>query len=264
MRILFCIILVTHLFGCATQEYKRAAARGGAYGYVDKEVKPGVWVLEVGTGGGANKLGLLIDYFDRRANELCTQGYIGGYDVIPSHQLFFKPLRCYRRGCYNFPVVSGVIRCASGEEVDKSTIKTRPKTLKQKTADDFVYTKPKLASITGLSTIKGLKEIDAPYIWRTIKVSLIDNKDVSYFFKSETATKVPIAPGEHNLLITANFNDTKYKHCPCAVYVKVNLMIQEGMDYIVKGEVDDKNINIWVEELGSEKKVTLKHLVKHN
>jgi hypothetical protein len=102
------------LFGCAPEKYRKAdfSFYGGAKGYYDKELKPGVHQLEYAQIGGYNfNLELNKKYWLRRASELCPSGFDGGYKVIHPAYAKTKFFVCPQRYCTKYPIVSGVITC---------------------------------------------------------------------------------------------------------------------------------------------------------
>jgi hypothetical protein len=102
------------LFGCAAEPYKQADLGwyGGATGYREKEIGEGVYVLEYSQIGGYNyNLYRNIEYWERRASELCPSGHEGTYEIIPPIDSRLKEFQCPQRYCQQYPLVSGVIRC---------------------------------------------------------------------------------------------------------------------------------------------------------
>jgi hypothetical protein len=112
----FAVFLLA-LSGCAAvtpAQYKRVTLGvwAGWNGYLDKEIAPGVHVVEVTQiGGYVHNMDVLKAHWLRRANELCPNGYTGGYEVILPYQAKLEELRCDRRFCQDYPMVSGIIRC---------------------------------------------------------------------------------------------------------------------------------------------------------
>lgn len=101
---------------CAAQQYKKAdlSIYGGRTGYLEKEIKLGVFVLEYAQIGGYNfNLELNKKYWVKRAYELCPNGYDGEYKIIHPMDAKIKEFECPQRFCSKYPLVSGVIECKS-------------------------------------------------------------------------------------------------------------------------------------------------------
>jgi hypothetical protein len=112
---IFTFILITiGIAGCAAEPYKKADLSwyGGATGYLEKELKPGIYILEYSQIGGYNyNLELNKTYWLKRAKELCPAGYDGGYEVIHPAHAKIPEFECSRRYCTSYPLVSGIIKC---------------------------------------------------------------------------------------------------------------------------------------------------------
>jgi len=81
-------------------------------GYLDKEIAPGVYIVEVCQIGGYNHdMEVLKNHWVRRAKALCHNGYIGNYEVIQPAEAKLEEFRCDLVFCQRYPMVSGVIHC---------------------------------------------------------------------------------------------------------------------------------------------------------
>jgi hypothetical protein len=112
--ILLC--LLAFLAGCAaftSAPYQKAplGVWAGWNGYLDKEISPGVYIVEVTQiGGYVHDMDVLKKHWLRRASELCPKGYTGNYEVILPAQARIDELRCNLNFCQHYPMVSGIIR----------------------------------------------------------------------------------------------------------------------------------------------------------
>ena len=121
MRHFLVIILFTGiLISCSPVEYKRAdlSTYAGLHGYLDKEISPGVHIIEVTQRGGYQfindydgTISVLNSHWKQRAGELCPNGYIGKSSVIDAYQAKIEEFRCDLRFCQRYPVISGEIKC---------------------------------------------------------------------------------------------------------------------------------------------------------
>jgi hypothetical protein len=112
------VLLILCVFsGCAAvQSARYQQATPGTWhawnGYLDKEIEPGVHIVEVTQiGGYVHDMDVLKANWVRRAREVCPNGYSGTYEVILPHQAKLQELRCDRVYCQQYPMVSGIIRC---------------------------------------------------------------------------------------------------------------------------------------------------------
>jgi len=113
-KLILVSLLVLLLAGCAAEQYKKADLSwyGGRHGYLEKEVKSGLFILEYSQIGGYNyDLELNKKYWTNRANELCPSGFDGGYNVIHPAYAKIPEFKCPQRFCSQYPLVSGVIKC---------------------------------------------------------------------------------------------------------------------------------------------------------
>lgn len=122
MRLLSMLVLVILMSACAStpMEYKRAdlSMYEGLHGYLDQEISPGVYVIEVTQRGGyqfindyEGTVALLKSYWFRRAGELCPRGFDGEPSVVKAYQAQIKEIYCDLRFCQNYPVISGMASC---------------------------------------------------------------------------------------------------------------------------------------------------------
>lgn len=111
------VALLLALTGCAAVQsapYKKVTLGlwAGWNGYLDREIAPGVHIVEVTQiGGYVHDMEVLKAHWVRRANELCPRGYAGNYEVILPYQAKLDELRCDRNYCQHYPMVSGIIHC---------------------------------------------------------------------------------------------------------------------------------------------------------
>ena len=113
-RILLLITMVIFLGACAPAPYQKAdlSFYAGCHGYLDQEIEPGIHIVEYYHIGGYNfDLELNKEYWTKRANELCPNGYEGGYKVEHLAHAFIEDCRCRARYCNSYPMVQGVIKC---------------------------------------------------------------------------------------------------------------------------------------------------------
>jgi hypothetical protein len=114
MRKVATAITALLLSACAAAPYKKAdlSFYGGREGYLEKEIGPDKYILEYSQIGGYNfNLDLNKQYWDRRAAELCPNGYDGEKEVIFAGDAKIDEFVCPQRFCANYPLVSGVIQC---------------------------------------------------------------------------------------------------------------------------------------------------------
>lgn len=120
LRTYFIIMLLGFLSACTVTPYK-AAEKSSDYdytpGYLDEEVSPGVYVVEV-QGGKPNllvnkeqELLRMQEHWQKRSKELCQHGYRGQSEIIAASQARIEKFRCTADSCINHPLVSGVIWC---------------------------------------------------------------------------------------------------------------------------------------------------------
>ena len=104
--------IILFITGCGTPSYQRAdlGFYGGRQGYLEKEIEPNVYILEVAHIGGYDyDLETLKVHWKRRANELLPNGYEGTYTVIDPINAMIEEFYCPQRFCQNYPMVSGII-----------------------------------------------------------------------------------------------------------------------------------------------------------
>lgn len=109
------------LLGCAPVPYQRAEgwAGGGRDGYLDQQIGPGLYVVEVQQIGGyqqimdhAGTMKIYVGYWHRRASELCPGGYTGVPYKIRPYQARILAFRCDLNLCQDYPMISGVVKCS--------------------------------------------------------------------------------------------------------------------------------------------------------
>ena len=108
------LLFTSLLIGCAATPYKKADLSwyGGRKGYLEKEVRPGEYILEYSHIGGYDyDLWRNKKYWKRRALELCPQGYDGKLKVIHPMNAKIPDFECPQRFCTQYPLVSGYIKC---------------------------------------------------------------------------------------------------------------------------------------------------------
>jgi len=97
----------------ASATYQRVTLKfwDGYNGYLDKEISPGVYILEViQIGGYVHDMEVLKKHWLCRADELCPNGYSGNFEVILPCQAKLGKLRNNLRYAQQYPMVSGIIR----------------------------------------------------------------------------------------------------------------------------------------------------------
>lgn len=120
LGMLFLIVLIA---GCAPMPYQRAVgwAEGGRNGYLDIEISTGVHLIEVQEIGGYQQitvhketLQLYIDYWHRRASELCSGAkYDGQPEIILPYEARIEAFKCDLRLCQGYPMLSGIAACVT-------------------------------------------------------------------------------------------------------------------------------------------------------
>lgn len=84
----------------------------GRHGYLDKEIAPGKYIVEVSQiGGYIRDMDVLKDHWKRRSSELCPSGFSGELEVIDPLNARIEEFRCPQRFCEQYPMVSGIIEC---------------------------------------------------------------------------------------------------------------------------------------------------------
>ena len=112
--VIISLVILFVLSGCSKLEYKKAdlGFYAGHEGYLDKEIKPGVHIIEVTqTGGYKDNSMLFIPYWKKRARELCPKGYDGEPIIIHATDAKIKEFYCGVRFCQFQKVASGIARC---------------------------------------------------------------------------------------------------------------------------------------------------------
>ena len=105
---------ISLLSACSVLPYKKAdlSLYAGNEGYLDKELSPGVHLIEVTQYGGyKDNSGLFVPYWHRRAAELCPNGYEGEPQMIFAPAAQIEEFVCEVNFCQYFRVASGVARC---------------------------------------------------------------------------------------------------------------------------------------------------------
>ena len=108
--------------GCAavtSVPYQQAKAGwwAGWQGYLDQEIAPGVYIIEVSQiGGYVHDMNVLKAHWARRARELCPNGYSGSCEEILPAQARIKEFRCELVYCQRYPMASGVVHCRGKRE----------------------------------------------------------------------------------------------------------------------------------------------------
>ena len=114
LKIIITSLMITVLSGCAAAPYKKAdlSNYAGRVGYLEKEIRPKVYILEYSHIGGNNyNLETNKTFWKRRAEELCPTGFDGSYEVIHPAEAKIEEFVCTQRFCTKYPLVSGVIQC---------------------------------------------------------------------------------------------------------------------------------------------------------
>jgi len=120
LRSVIALSLTALLAACSPVAYKPVLNDGVEQqnGYLDKEIAPGVYVIEVRQIGGYQ---FILNYDDtittfkqhgrRRATELCSAGYVGVPEVLLPAEARLEEFHCNLRYCQDYPIVSGVAYC---------------------------------------------------------------------------------------------------------------------------------------------------------
>ena len=112
-------LMLSGLIACSPVDYKPADPMDADRdGYLDEEISPGVFVIEIRQLGGFQ---FLLNYNDtintfkahwhRRASELCAAGYLGEPEVLLPSEARLNEFVCTSERCQNYPMVSGVAYC---------------------------------------------------------------------------------------------------------------------------------------------------------
>ena len=109
LRKLIIALIAVVMTGCATPElYKKADLSwyGGRIGYLEKEIRPGIYILEYSHIGGYNfNLELNKTYWKKRALELCPKGYDGSYEIIHPAYAKIPDFECPQAFCGKYPLL---------------------------------------------------------------------------------------------------------------------------------------------------------------
>lgn len=114
--------IVSALSGCGPEIYKKADLGwwSGRHGYLDKQLSPGVYIIEVAAIGGYQfindrdgTLATMKKNWKRRASELCPNGYSGIPQVIDPIDARIAAFRCDLVFCQGYPMISGEVKCNS-------------------------------------------------------------------------------------------------------------------------------------------------------
>ena len=114
------ISIIFFIFGCAYKPmpYQKAVGwiHGGHGGYLDKELKPGLHLIEVQNISDQSSyyeeiIANFRRHWHRRALELCPKGYIGEPEIIQPYQARMDSFRCNLNLCNWDRMLSGIIRC---------------------------------------------------------------------------------------------------------------------------------------------------------
>lgn len=114
------LLLITALLLSACGQIPYQAIEPGTpglhSGYLDKEVSPGVHVIEVRHShryslSQEQDLVLMKSHWQRRAAELCLHGYRGEPDVRLPADARLSEFQCSPSSCPQTPLVSGIVWC---------------------------------------------------------------------------------------------------------------------------------------------------------
>lgn len=117
------VLIQINIAACSPVVYKEAdqGLITGRQGFLDMEIAPGIFVVEVAQIGGyqfmldkAETLRVLVSHWKRRANELCPAGFAGDYKIVKPLQARIPEFYCDDFRCREYPLVSGAISCVSG------------------------------------------------------------------------------------------------------------------------------------------------------
>lgn len=111
ITLLLCLAFIA---GCAAAPYKQAdlSDYGGRQGYLDKQIGENMYILEYSHIGGYNyNLELNKQYWEKRAMQLCSNGYEGEYEVVHPAYAKIDEFVCPQNFCRQYSLVSGVIKC---------------------------------------------------------------------------------------------------------------------------------------------------------
>lgn len=114
-RIALFAVVIALSSGCGTPTYKKAdppAWYGNRKGSLDMKLEEGTYILEYSHIGGYDyDLELNKQFWERRATELCPNGYYGGFEVIHPAYAKIEEFVCPQVFCTSYPLVSGIIKC---------------------------------------------------------------------------------------------------------------------------------------------------------
>ncbi len=112
--------LLSLLSGCSPVAYKPVTGTFGDAldGYLDEQIAPGVYVIEVRQVGGYQfifnydkTISTFKEYWHRRAGELCPAGYLGEPEVLLPAEARIAEFVCSSEECQDYPLVSGIAHC---------------------------------------------------------------------------------------------------------------------------------------------------------
>ena len=106
------------------------------------------------------------------------------------------------------------------------------------------------ATIVGKSVTAGL------FDWEQYTVESIDGLTISYFFTGGTSHRIPVSPGEHKLVVYAQYNRSLGGPCPCEAFLQVPVNVESGVSYQVNGKVEGNQIQVWLEDAETSEKIS--------
>ena len=111
---IYVIICFLLLSGCSSTPYKKAdlSMYAGRTGYLEKEISPQKYILEYSHIGGYDyDLNKNIGFWEKRALELCPNGYSGEHNVVHPAYAKIEEFVCPQRFCGEYPLVTGIVEC---------------------------------------------------------------------------------------------------------------------------------------------------------
>ena len=112
LKLSFVLLTICATTGCAVP-YQKADPYGmlrTGLGYVDKKLNQSEYLLEY-HGDGISTYADVLPLFQRRASELCPNGYTTDVHKIIRADSQFKEFKCLANGCFDWIVASGKVKC---------------------------------------------------------------------------------------------------------------------------------------------------------
>ena len=107
-----------------------------------------------------------------------------------------------------------------------------------------------------LATVRGYSVNNGLFDWENYMFGAIDSKSVSYFFRSGPSSKITVSAADHRFTVFSKFNRGFFDACPCEAFVDIFATLEAGVEYQLKGQVEGAGINVWLEKIETEERVS--------